>query len=130
MVGCVWNTCDPPATLLAVLTLFRRHRRRCPHASQGRDWRRCSCPVSVEGTLPDGLPIRKALNTGSWEVATEMCRAMELGGAPKAITVGQAVERFLSDATARNLCESSLKKYRVLLEGRRGSDHASKTLQE
>ena len=84
----------------------------------------------MEGTLPDGAPIRKALNTGSWEVATEMCRSMELGGAATAITVGNAVQRFLSDGTARNLSESSLKKYRVLLEGRRGSDHASKTLEE
>jgi site-specific recombinase XerD len=55
---------------------------------------------------------------------------MELGRAATAITVGNAVERFLSDATARNLGESSLKKYRVLLEGRRGSDHASKTPEE
>ncbi len=113
-----------------MLTVFRRHRRRCPHAKKGRDWRRCSCPLSVEGTLPDGLPVRKALNTANWELASEMVRVMETGGPSTAIQVNEAIKRFLSDATARKLSEASLKKYRVLLQGRRSSERSSPTLEE
>jgi integrase/recombinase XerD len=110
--------------------MFRRHRRRCPHAAKGREWRRCSCPISVEGTLPDGSDVRKSLNTGNWELATEMARAIETGDVIKAITISDAVERFLADAAARKLSESSLKKYRVLLQGRRGDERTSPTLEE
>ncbi len=113
-----------------MLTIFRRHRRRCPHRAKGRDWRRCSCTLSVEGTLPDGERVRKTLNTGSWEVGNEMVRAMEAGGPSAAITVTDAIERFLADAAARSLSEPSMKKYRVLLQGRRESDTSSATLGE
>jgi hypothetical protein len=81
-----------PVELEGMLTVFRRHRRRCPHATKGRDWRRCSCPLSVEGTLPDGVALRKALNTANWELASEMVRVMETGGASTAIQVSEAVE--------------------------------------
>jgi integrase/recombinase XerD len=55
---------------------------------------------------------------------------MEVGGITTAITISDAVERFLADAKARNLSDSSLKKYRVLLQGRRSSERASMTLEE
>jgi hypothetical protein len=55
---------------------------------------------------------------------------MELAGPATAITVAEAVQRFLADATARNLSDASLKKYRVLLQGRRGGDRSSKTLEQ
>jgi integrase len=84
----------------------------------------------VEGTLPDGLPVRKALNTANWELASEMVRVMETGGPSTAIQVSEAIKRFLSDATARKLSEASLKKYRVLLQGRRSSERSSPTLEE
>ena len=113
-----------------MLTIFRRHRKRCPHAAKGRDWRRCGCPISVEGTLPDGISVRRALRTGNWELATEMARSMEVGEVRTPIRVSDAVERFLGDAAARNLSESSLKKYRVLLQGRRSGPGASPTLEE
>jgi integrase len=59
-----------------------------------------------------------------------MIRSMEVGGTATAITLSDAVERFLSDAKARNLSDSSLKKYRVLLQGRRSNERASMTLEE
>jgi len=101
-----------------------------PHATKGRDYRRCSCPLSVEGTLPDGLPVGKALNITSWELASEMVRVMETGGPTAAVKVSEAVERFLADAAARKLSEASLKKYRVLLQGKRKSERASPTLEQ
>ena len=84
----------------------------------------------MEGTLPDGVAIRKALNTANWEVGSEIVRAMEIGGPSTAIQVSEAIERFLSDASARKLSEASLKKYRVLLQGRRKSEFASPILEE
>ena len=32
-----------------MLTLFRRHLKSCPHTS--RDYRRCKCPIHIEGSL-------------------------------------------------------------------------------
>ena len=84
----------------------------------------------MEGTLPDGVSLRKALNTANWELASEMVRVMETGGASTAIQVSEAAEKFLSDAAARKLSEASLKKYRVLLQGRRSGERASPTLEE
>jgi integrase/recombinase XerD len=60
-----------------VLTIFRRHVQACPHRATG--YRRCRCPISVEGTL-EGREIRKALGTNSWERATEIIREWELAG--------------------------------------------------
>jgi len=87
--------------------------------------------AAIGGVAPAQSPLRalnqtvrlfrKALNTGSWELASEMVRVMEAGGPSTAIMVKDAIERFLADATARNLSESSLKKYRVFLQGRRSS---------
>jgi hypothetical protein len=74
--------------------------------------------------------VRKGLNTGNWELATEMTRSIETGEVARAVHVSEAVERFLADAIARNLSESSLKKYRVLLQGRRCSERTSPTLEE
>jgi site-specific recombinase XerD len=113
-----------------VLIIFRGHRRRCPHAAKGRDWRRCSCRISVEGTTPDGVAVRKALKTANWELANEMTRSIETGGPSAALQVTEAVERFLADAKARNLSAASFKKYRVLLQGKRSSERASPTLEE
>ena len=84
----------------------------------------------MEGTLPDGVALRKALNTANWEVASEIVRIMETGGPTSAIQLGEAVEKFLSDTTAPRLSEASLKEYRVLLKGRRRRERASPTLEE
>ena len=59
-----------------------------------------------------------------------MVRAMELGGPTTPIQVGDAITRFLADAAARKLSEASLKKYRVLLQGRRKGERSSPTLEE
>jgi integrase/recombinase XerD len=55
---------------------------------------------------------------------------METGGTTIVLSIKEAVERFLADAVARNLSESSLKKYCVLLQGRRANERSSPTLEE
>jgi integrase len=73
----------------------------------------------VQGTVA-GEPVRKSLDLTNWERATEVVRDMELAGTvemPKddRIMVTDAIQKFITDATARNLASSTLKKYRVLL---------------
>lgn len=111
-----------------MLTIYRRHLTTgfgaekddpCPHTSKGRKYRRCSCPLWVQGTL-GGTPVRKSLDLTNWERATEVVRDMETTGeldAPQSdrITITNAIVKFIADATARNLAPSTLKKYRVLL---------------
>jgi integrase/recombinase XerD len=103
-----------------VLTLFRRHLKACPQTS--RRYRRCQCPIHVEGSL-QGEKIRKALDLTSWEAAADLVAAWNASGKigvvrPEVPTVKEAVDKFLADATSRHLQESSLKKYRVLLSKR------------
>ena len=67
-----------------------------------------------------GDPVRKSLDLTNWERATEVVRDMEVAGTVETpeddgITVTDAILKFTTDATARNLAASTLKKYRVLL---------------
>jgi integrase/recombinase XerD len=96
-----------------VLTLYRRHLKKCPHRS--RHERRCKCPLHVEGTLR-GEPIRKALDVTSWEAAQDRVRDWELGIVhTDAVTIAEARTRYLEDAEGRKLSRESLKKYRGLI---------------
>lgn len=96
-----------------MLTIFRRHLKSCAHRS--RRYRRCQCPISVEGTL--GIErIRRALALTSWEAAENLVhewnRAGKIGAeARKKQNVREAVERFLADARARQLREGTIELY-------------------
>src|SRR5438552_10709913 len=103
-----------------MLTLYRRHQKSCPHRSEGRQYRRCKCPVWVDGLL-SGSPIRQSLDTRSWEKATATVRDWELEGRvvaeeEKQVEIEGACVRFLADAEARGLEKATVKKYRVLLD--------------
>lgn len=91
-----------------MLTLFRRHLASCSHSS--RQYRRCRCPIHVEGTLA-GQPVRKSLDLTSWEAAQDLVREWEAKrkvGAAVEPDVRTAGEKFIADARARNLRESTL----------------------
>src|ERR1700730_16793887 len=103
-----------------MLTLFRRHVKACLQTS--RRYRRCQCPIHVEGSLR-GEKIRKSLDLTSWEAGSDLVAAWNASGAigvvrPEVPTIAEAVDKFLADATSRNLQQSSLKKYRGLLLNR------------
>jgi integrase/recombinase XerD len=102
-----------------MLTIYRRHLKTCDHKSDGRKYRRCRCPIWVDGFLGD-VEIRKSLELRDWEKAQATIREWEAKGAltePGAtpITLAQAQEDFLRDAEARGLRQPTLKKYRVML---------------
>lgn len=86
-----------------MLALYRRHTESCGQKS--RRYRRCSCPIWVQGTLA-GEKIRKGLNLTSWEAAEKLIHAWKEGGrigveGRKLITIQGALEAFLRDAGAR-----------------------------
>jgi hypothetical protein len=108
-----------------MLIIYRRHLKRCPHRADGRKYRRCHCPIHVEGFLGDE-PVRKALNTllstrgpvRDWERAQTLIRDWEAAGewkvASAPVTIHDAWEQYLADASARRLSESTLRKYRYV----------------
>ncbi len=103
-----------------MLTIFRRHLRDCSHRS--RHYRRCQCPISVEGSLR-GEKIRRALDLTSWEAASDLVTQWNASGQIGVIkvdvpTVDEAVQKFFEDVTARGLKPPTVGKLKNLLEKR------------
>jgi hypothetical protein len=96
-----------------MLTLFRRHIKGCKF--KGRKHRNCQCPLAVEGML-HGRMIRKSLDIRSWDATQKLIRDWEASPEGGGLTVNQACEKFVSDATARQLSEPTLKKIRHLTD--------------
>ncbi len=102
-----------------MLTPYRRHNPACPKASD-RYWKRCKCPMWVEGTVA-GAYIRRSLKTKSWERAQAECHRLEEADnpAPKkpqgsGITIQEAVESYLQDGKDRGLREATLYKLNII----------------
>jgi len=72
-----------------MLTLYRRHTRSC--GQKDRYYRRCKCPVWVEGTTNAGEYIRRSLKLTSWEPGEEKKRELEAGPASETSPVVQPV---------------------------------------
>lgn len=108
-----------------MLTIFRRHKKSCQHRRQGRSYRRCRCPISVEGYL-EGQEVRKSLNLCDWEKAQEFVREREARGFWESpsnynahggpISIADVGLRFVADAEARQLTEETIKKYKRLFK--------------
>ena len=102
-----------------MLTIYRRHRKNCKHRGEGREYRRCRCPIWVDGFL-GSREIRKSLDLTDWEKAQNKIREMESTGMDipdrnaRAITVEYATEQFIADAQARKLKDRTVYKYRLL----------------
>ena len=104
-----------------MLTLYRRHLKRCEHKKDGRGYRRCHCPVWVDGHL-NGEDINKSLNERDWQRAQRIIRDWEADGKvplrreePEVMTIARACEQFLADAKARNLSPGTIANYKRLL---------------
>jgi len=114
-----------------MLTIYRRHRKHCPHRKNGRKYRRCHCPIWADGFLA-GQEIRRSLEIRNWDEAQALIREWETDKPPKTksaerdapITLDQAWRDFLSDMEARNLHISTVRKYKLL--SRRMQDIAAR----
>jgi len=99
-----------------MLTIFRRHRRACRHRGEGRNYRRCHCPIWVDGMLA-GREIRKSLDVRDWQKAQDTVRQWEAEGRieeNKRLALAEAWDRFLRDAGARGLRAWTVAKYKAL----------------
>src|SRR5215831_1331042 len=59
-----------------MLTIFRRHSRSCPGRNRGREWRKCHCPINLEGYLGEQY-IRQSLSMRSWDPAQARVRELQ-----------------------------------------------------
>ncbi len=100
-----------------MLTLYRRHRKICTHRHEGRTYRRCRCPVHVEGLLGERL-IRQSLGTCDWGQGQSIVREWEAEGQRveklQPVGIEEATQKFLADAKARKLVEQTTYKYELL----------------
>ncbi|MGH9681207.1 MAG: tyrosine-type recombinase/integrase, partial [Candidatus Acidiferrales bacterium] len=77
------------------------------------------CPIWVDGFLA-GQEIRRSLELKDWTRAQDLIRQWEADGRaasepkPEPITINDACDKFIADAEARGLRESTLYKYRLL----------------
>jgi integrase/recombinase XerD len=95
-----------------MLTIYRRHRAGCKHRS--RHYKKCFCPIWVQGVL-DGVPVRRSLDLTGWEAANRKIHELETHGEKNAISVKDACEKFKADCKARNLSAATIKKYKYVL---------------
>jgi hypothetical protein len=51
-----------------MLNPFRRHMKRCKAGEYDRAYRRCTCPIHVEGKCGEEF-VRESLKTSNWEKA-------------------------------------------------------------
>jgi integrase len=103
-----------------MLTIYRRHQKECEHRSEGRTYRRCRCPIWVDGFL-GGKEIRKSLNTADWQKAQDFLREWEAKESePKPpqepMSIQASAEKFVADAEAQKLTEATIYKYRLLFK--------------
>ena len=101
-----------------MLTIYRRHRKNCEHREAGRTYRRCRCPIWVDGFVGD-LEIRKSLGTRDWQKAQETVReweatANEPNSESGLITISEACVKLEADAEARRVNEATVYKYKLL----------------
>lgn len=100
-----------------MLTIYRRHRRDCNHRRKGRGYRRCQCPIWVDGFL-GGKEIRESLKLRDWQRAQDLVREWEAKDQRVAHSEPQTIEaafkEFLADIEARRLHDSTIRKYRLL----------------
>jgi len=106
-------------------SLDRLHTKRCTagRSRLDRSYRKCSCPIHVEGKCGDQF-IRKSLQASNWQRAQQRIMEAEARGsweplpgeAADLITIAEAKDKFLKDAeSGRRLGESTLKKYKLML---------------
>jgi integrase/recombinase XerD len=101
-----------------MLTIYRRHRKNCEHRNAGRKYRRCRCPIWVDGFL-GAEEIRKSLGLSDWQAAQNHVREWEsLQCEPKSTaeptTIKWAAEQFLADVKSRGLSDCTMYKYKLL----------------
>jgi integrase len=103
-----------------MLTIYRRHKKKCDHRTEGRVYRRCRCPIWVDGFVAD-KEIRKSLRTLDWQKAQDKVREWESKESeptpePGPMAIQESGDRFLVDLAMQKLKEPTIYKYRLLFK--------------
>lgn len=100
-----------------MLTIYRRHRKRCKQRAKGRQHRHCQCPIWVDGFLA-GKETRETLKVRDWQRAQEIVREWEAEDRrilrPERKRIADTWKEFLADIEARRLHASTVRKYTLL----------------
>jgi integrase/recombinase XerD len=101
-----------------MLTTYRRHKKDCAHQNEGREYRRCRCPIWLAGSIR-GVKVRESLNEYDWDRAQDLAREWEATARkpePPKIrpTIGEAAAQFVADAEARLLKGSTVDRHRIV----------------
>lgn len=99
-----------------MLTCYRRHKKACGHRDEGRDYRRCLCPVWVDGTL-GGRKIKKSLKTRNWNEAARIVQEWEAAEKiteSPAVSLADAWQNLFADLETRALSPQTIRKYKLL----------------
>src|SRR5579871_3636342 len=104
-----------------MLRIVPRHLKGCGEDSESKPCpsrQRRKCPLWVKGHL-DGKLVRRSLGTANWQIAAQRVAEIEAAGSVQPtrapLTVAEAAAKFLTEAASRELRESTLKKFTVLL---------------
>ena len=111
-----------------MLLIFRRHQIDCVYRRRGRGHTRCQCPVWVDGRLRN-IRVHRSLGTRDWSTAQHLVRDLEIEQPEyissrlfatkslqtEAVTIQQAVNRFVTNLEGQKLRSSTIRKYRLLL---------------
>jgi site-specific recombinase XerD len=96
-----------------MLSLYRRHTRKCKYRAKGRDHVKCTCPLWCDGIL-DGKDYRRSLKTHDWQRAVRKLAALESPDGPVFKPVDEAVDAFL--AHCHDLSPGTRRKYKNIME--------------
>ena len=100
-----------------MLTIYRRHKKSCEHRSEGRNYRRCRCPIWVDGSC-GGKEIRKTLAELDWKKAQNSVREWEaeerISERDAPVSLSDAWENLIADLEARKLSSGTVRKYKLL----------------
>jgi hypothetical protein len=120
-----------------MLTIYRRHLKHCAHRSQGRKYRRCRCPIWVDGFIGTD-EIRESLQTRNWEDAQRKIHKWEAERSKpqepieNRLTIENACEKYLDDAKSRQLGQAAIYKYTHLTRQLKAfaADHGLRYMEE
>ena len=99
-----------------MLTIYRRHIKTCSHRIEGRKYRRCRCPIWVDGFIA-GQEVRESMGLRNWEDAQQKLQKWEAQRTKPEepnehrLTIEGACNMYLDDAKARQLGPAAIYKY-------------------
>lgn len=97
-----------------MLSVYTRHYPPCKQTDINH--RRCKCPKWIQGTLPDGRPLRTSARSRSWDKAEIKARALEDAADPHKpevrakVKIVEAIKAFRDDEDSRHLSKAARKK--------------------